>query len=53
MNHEVVTASTGEEALQRVEADGFQVILARPETTTESGLDLLGEILRRDANVAV
>ena len=53
MNHEVVTASTGEEALQRVEADGFQVILLDLKLQQESGLDLLGEILRRDPNVAV
>src|SRR6266404_8430806 len=53
MNHEVVTASIGEEALQRVEADGFQVILLDLKLQQESGLDLLGEILRRDANVAV
>src|SRR3981081_851387 len=53
MDYEVVTASTGEEALQRVEADGFQVILLDLKLQQESGLDLLGEILRRDANVSV
>jgi len=53
MNHEVVTASTGEETLLQVEADGFQVILLDLKLQQESGLDLLAEILRRDANVAV
>jgi two-component system, NtrC family, response regulator AlgB len=53
MNHEAVTASTGEEALRRMEASAFQVVLLDLKLQQESGLDLLGEILRRDPNVSV
>jgi two-component system, NtrC family, response regulator AlgB len=53
MNYEVLTASTGEEALRRMEAGAFQVILLDLKLHQESGLDLLGEILRRDPNVSV
>jgi NtrC-family two-component system response regulator AlgB len=53
MNYEVLTASTGEEALRRMEAGAFQVVLLDLKLHQESGLDLLGEILRRDPNVSV
>jgi two-component system, NtrC family, response regulator AlgB len=53
MNYEVLTASTGEEALRRMEGGAFQVVLLDLKLHQESGLDLLGEILRRDPNVSV
>jgi NtrC-family two-component system response regulator AlgB len=53
MNYEVATASSGEEALRRMEAGGFQVVLLDLKLHQESGLDLLGEILRRDPSVSV
>ena len=53
MDHEVATVSTGEEALRRMETNAFQVILLDLKLQQESGLDLLGEILRRDPNVSV
>jgi two-component system, NtrC family, response regulator AlgB len=53
MDYEVLTASTGEEALRRMEAGAFQVVLLDLKLHQESGLDLLGEILRRDPNVSV
>jgi two-component system, NtrC family, response regulator AlgB len=53
MDHEAVTVSTGEEALRRMEAEAFQVILLDLKLQQESGMDLLGEILRRDPGVSV
>ena len=53
MDHEVATASTGQEALRRMEAGPFQVILLDLKLQQDSGLDLLGEITRRDPNASV
>jgi two-component system, NtrC family, response regulator AlgB len=53
MDHEVVTVSSGEEALQRVEASAFEVVLLDLKLQQASGLDILGEILRRDPNVSI
>jgi len=53
MDHEVVTVSTGGEALRRLETENFQVVLLDLKLQQESGLDLLAEILRRDPNVSV
>jgi NtrC-family two-component system response regulator AlgB len=53
MDHEVVTVSTGNEALRRLETDNFQVVLLDLKLQQESGLDLLAEILRRDPNISV
>jgi NtrC-family two-component system response regulator AlgB len=53
MSHEVVTASTSEEALRQMEINAFQVVLLDLKLQQTSGLDLLGEILRRDPNVSV
>jgi two-component system, NtrC family, response regulator AlgB len=53
MDHEAVTVSTGEEALRRMEAEAFQVILLDLKLQQGSGMDLLGEILRRDPSVSV
>jgi two-component system, NtrC family, response regulator AlgB len=53
MDHEVATASTAQEALRRMEAGPFQVILLDLKLQQDSGLDLLGEISRRDPNASV
>jgi len=53
MDHEVATASTAQEALRRMEAGPFQVTLLDLKLQQDSGLDLLGEILRRDPNTSV
>ncbi|HET9378954.1 MAG TPA: sigma-54 dependent transcriptional regulator [Chthoniobacterales bacterium] len=53
MNHEVMTAATSEEVLRQMEVNAFQVVLLDLKLQQESGLDLLGEILRRDPNVSV
>jgi two-component system, NtrC family, response regulator AlgB len=52
-DHEVATASTAQEALRRMEAGPFQVILLDLKLQQDSGLDLLAEILRRDPNTSV
>ena len=53
MDHEVATAATAQEALRRMEAGPFQVILLDLKLQQDSGLDLLGEISRRDPNASV
>src|ERR1700739_2847516 len=53
MDHEVATASTAQEALRRMEAGSFQVILLDLKLQQDSGLDFLAEILRRDPNTTV
>jgi two-component system, NtrC family, response regulator AlgB len=53
MDHEVATASTAQEALRRMEAGPFQVILLDLRLQQDSGLDLLAEIARRDPNASV
>src|SRR5215469_8873584 len=53
MDHEVATASTAQDALRRMEAGPFQVTLLDLKLQQDSGLDLLGEILRRDPNTSV
>jgi two-component system, NtrC family, response regulator AlgB len=53
MNHEVMTAATSEEVLRQMEVNAFQVVLLDLKLQQESGLDLLGAILRRDPNVSV
>ena len=53
MDHEVVTAANAQEALRRMEAGSFQVILLDLKLQQDSGLDLLGEISRRDPNTSV
>jgi two-component system, NtrC family, response regulator AlgB len=53
MDHEVATASTAQEALRLMEAGTFQVILLDLKLQQDSGLDLLGEITRRDPNISV
>jgi NtrC-family two-component system response regulator AlgB len=53
MDHEVATASTAQEALRRMESGTFHVILLDLRLQQDSGLDLLGEISRRDPNASV
>jgi two-component system, NtrC family, response regulator AlgB len=53
MDHEVTTASTAQEALRRMESGTFQAILLDLKLQQDSGLDLLGEISRRDPNASV
>jgi two-component system, NtrC family, response regulator AlgB len=53
MDHDVVTASSGQETLRWIETSAFQVVLLDLKLQQESGLDLLGEILRRDPSISV
>src|SRR5260370_8717695 len=53
MDNEVATASTAQEALRRMESGTFHVILLDLRLQEDSGLDLLGEISRRDPSALV
>src|ERR1041385_5803372 len=48
MGHETVSAANGAAALKQLEGDRFDVVILDLKLGTESGLDLLPQLLKRD-----